>query len=234
MPVMRLNQQIESVPGFAMSIAATALRYQHPVWSSLATWVIMGTMMPTELDPTIRCAQQGDEQAVAQLYQTYAPMIFRYIAYRVPTEVDAEDLTAEVFLKMVEGLPAYRFTGAPFEAWLYRIAAARVVDFRRRQARRPQTELADTLADSEPLPEEQLQQRHEVDTLRAALDKLGDEQQTILLLRFLEGKSHREVAVILGKSEAAVKTAQHRALTRLAALLGSDDKVRHYLRGRDD
>ncbi len=191
-------------------------------------------MTPGELDPLIQRARKGDEQAIADLYQMFARMIYRYIAYRVPTEADAEDLTAEVFLKMVEGLPSYRVTGAPFEAWLYRIAAARVVDYRRRQNRRPQTALAESMADTGPLPEEQMQQHSEVAKLREALAGLSDEQQTILLLRFLEGKSHREVAVILGKSETAVKTAQHRALTRLATLLGSAEKARHYLRGHDD
>ena len=85
-------------------------------------------MKPADLETLIERARTGDTDAVAALYRLHAPAIFRYIAYRVPTEADAEDLTAEVFLRMVEGLPAYRSEGAPFEAWLYRIAAARVAD----------------------------------------------------------------------------------------------------------
>jgi RNA polymerase sigma-70 factor (ECF subfamily) len=176
----------------------------------------------------------GDSEAVAALYEAYAQPIYRYIANRVSSPRDAEDLTAEVFVKMVEGLPAYRLTGAPFEAWLYRIAAARIIDYRRRSNRRPQVALADTLADQSPLPEEEAQQRQEVERLRGALRQLNDEQQTVLLLRFVERKSHDEVAAILGKSTTAVKSIQHRALTQLVGLLGSTEKVRHYLRGQRD
>ena len=170
---------------------------------------------------------------MAALYETFAQAIYRYILYRVPTAADAEDLTAEVFLRMVEGLPTFNLTGAPFEAWLYRIAAARIVDFRRRVTRRPQTELSDALPDRTPLPEEQVLQTREVTALRAALQQLPDEYQTLLVLRFIENKSHKEVAEIMGKSASAIRTAQHRALKQLAALLGSE-KVRHYLRGRND
>ena len=171
---------------------------------------------------------------MAVLYETYAEAIYRYVAYRVSTVADAEDLTAEVFLKMVEGLPAYHFTGAPFEAWLYRIAAARVIDFRRRAARRPQVELSDQLTDGNPSLESQLQADQEFETLRAALRQLPDDHQTLLILRFVEHKSHEEVAAILDKSVSAVKSIQHRALSRLAALLGSAHKARHYLRGGDE
>lgn len=191
-------------------------------------------MSPAPIESVIQRAQAGDAEAVATLYQTYVQRIFCYILYRVSTTADAEDLTAEVFLKMVEGLPNYRITGAPFEACLYRIAAARIVDFRRRTKRRGQVELSKTLADGKPLPEEQLQRRQEVDTLRQALRQLSDDQQTILILRFIERKSHEQVAAILGRSVTAVRATQHRALVNLTALLGSEEKVRHYLRGGHD
>jgi RNA polymerase sigma-70 factor (ECF subfamily) len=188
-------------------------------------------MSPLPLEQVIERAQKGDAEAVAALYQTYVQRIFRYILYRVSTAADAEDLTAEVFLKMVEGLPKYRLTGAPFEAWLYRIAVARIVDYRRRMKYRSDMELDETLADTKPLPEEHLQRRQELENLRYALQQLTDEQQTILILRFIERKNHQQVAAILGRSVTAVRTAQHRALVELTALLGSEDKVRHYLRG---
>lgn len=191
-------------------------------------------MSASNIEQIIRRAQRGEQAAVTALYQRYADTIYRYIFYRVPTADDAEDLTGEVFLKMVEGLPKYRISGAPFEAWLYRIAAARVADFYRRSQRHPQTELSDTLSDSIPLPEDLIQQNQEIETLRNALHQFSEEEQTILLLRFVERKSHKEVADILGKTANAVKAAQHRALVQLAVLLGSEDKVRHYLRGDDD
>jgi len=185
----------------------------------------------SDTDELIQRAQKGDHEAVAALYETYVAAIYRYVLYRVSSAADAEDLTAEVFLKMVEGLPAYRLTGAPFESWLYRIASARIIDFRRRAKRRAHVELSDSLMDGKPLPEEQLQYRQELDSLRQALQKLSDEQQTVLILRFIERKSHQEVALILGRSITAVKSVQHRALVELTTLLGSAEKVRHYLRG---
>lgn len=185
-------------------------------------------------DGIIQKAKTGDREAVSQLYQLYAQKIYRYVSYRVQTDADAEDLTAEVFVKMVEGLGSYRITGAPFEAWLYRIAAARIIDYRRRARRRPQTELSEVLSTGEKSPEERILEQQEVETLRHALSGLTDEQQNILVLRFIERKSHQEVATILGKSVSAVKSIQHRALIQLASRLGSDTKVRHYLRGSYD
>jgi RNA polymerase sigma-70 factor (ECF subfamily) len=160
--------------------------------------------------------------------------IYRYVSYRVSEEAAADDLTAEVFLRMVEGLPHYQQNGAPFEAWLYRNAAARVADFYRAQSRHPQEALSDTEPDRAISPEGFLQDEEEQTELRAALRQLSEEHQDILLLRFVERKSHTEVALLLGKSVTAIKSAQHRALSRLAELMGSNGKMRHYLRGSDE
>jgi RNA polymerase sigma-70 factor (ECF subfamily) len=80
--------------------------------------------------------------------------------------------------------------------------------------------------------EQNVQQNEELEELRGALRQLNDEHQTILILRFVERKSHEEVALVLGKSIEAVATAQHRALKRLAELLGAEKSDRHYLRGK--
>ncbi len=184
-----------------------------------------------EIPALIAKAKRGDRSAVALLYEIHAQRIFRYVVSRVPTVADAEDLTAEVFIRMVKGLPKYQVTGAPFEAWLYRIAASRVTDFYRRSGARPQTKLDESLRDGSPLPEEEILHRQTLDHLRAALQQLPEDHQTILILRFVERKSHEEVAQILGKSVPAIKSAQHRALLHLTELLGSSQKVRHYLRG---
>jgi RNA polymerase sigma-70 factor, ECF subfamily len=188
-------------------------------------------LSPADIEQWIRRAQLGDQEAVGLLYQMFVQRIYRYIAYRVAGTSEAEDLTAEVFVKMVEGLSTYRVTGAPFEAWLYRIAAARIADYYRRARRRPQTGLLDTLTDSEPLPEDQILENQEVDALRDALSELTEEQQTVLILRFIERKSHEEVAQIVGKNVNTVRSIQHRALSQLSSILGAGAKARHYLRG---
>lgn len=178
----------------------------------------------------IRRGQQGDRNAVAQLYRRYTHAITRYVAYRVPDDAAVEDITAEVFLRMIEGLPHYKITGAPFEAWLYRIAAARVADYYRAHARQPQQALQDDVADQLTPLEVALQQREELDTLRHAISQLPDHYQQVLTLRFVERKSLQEVADILDKRLHAVGMMQHRALKKLAELLGTT-KGHYYLRG---
>jgi RNA polymerase sigma-70 factor, ECF subfamily len=180
----------------------------------------------------IRRAKAGDADAMSTLYETYVQAIYRYVFYRVPTAADAEDITAEVFLKVVEGLATYQITDVPFEAWLYRIAAARIADFHRRRRVRPQAALSETMVDDTLLPEEQVQKEQEFELIRQMLQHFNDEEQTLLLLRFVERKSHQEVAIILGRSVGAVKTAQYRILMQLASLFGQE-KVRHYLRGNN-
>ena len=100
--------------------------------------------------------------------------------------------------------------------------------------RRPIADLSDQMMDSRLLPEEQLLKQQEESELREALRQLSDDDQKVLILRFVERKSHQVVADILGKQVSAVKTAQYRALLRLSGLLGSEKKARHYLRGNDD
>ncbi len=184
-----------------------------------------------ELNQLIRKAQAGDERAFARLYETHVKLIYRYIAYRAPTE-DAEDLTAEVFVAVVEGLKAYKITEAPFEAWLYRIAAARVADYHRRAKRRPEVELSDTLSEPDDIPENSLLVSQESQELRQALRQLNEDQQNVLVMRFVNQMSHEEVARALNKTVTAVKSIQHRALTQLASLIGTEKQSRHYLRGQ--
>jgi RNA polymerase sigma-70 factor, ECF subfamily len=188
------------------------------------------TETPDEL--LIRRAQQGDEEAVADLYRRHVPSITRYIGYRVSDEMLIEDLTAEVFLRMVEGLPDYVITGAPFEAWLYRIAAARIADYYRQRDRHPVEALTEVISSGQTPLEITLQEREELEDLRAALFKLSEDHQTILILRFVERLTHEEVSQIIGKSERAVATAQHRALHKLAELMGTTKQDRHYIRGK--
>lgn len=189
------------------------------------------SMLEVDVRQLVLRAQQGDAQAAGTLYTVFAPRVYRYVSYRTPTPTDAEDLTADVFIRMVRSLPTFQITEVPFEAWLYRIAAARVADFYRRAGRLPQIHLSEAMPSGDLIPEDEIQQRQLIDTVRQALLQLSDEHQTILILRFVERKSHEEVALILDKSMTAVKSAQHRALNHLAKLLGTDQKIRHYLRG---
>ncbi len=164
-------------------------------------------------------AKQGDQQAIGELYNTHVDAIYRYIWPRVRDDTVAEDLTAQVFLKALEGLPAYEPSGKPFLAWLYRIAYARIVDFWRRQERRATVPLDDTVPASEPRPGELLEAEDDWVTAVDLLAQLTDDQQEVLMLRFIGEMSLSEVAETVGKTLGAIKAIQHRALASLARLL---------------
>jgi len=175
-------------------------------------------------------AGRGDKAAVSTLYEGYAQAIFRYISYRVESDMVAEDLTAEVFLRMVQGLPRYQDSGAPFGAWLYRIAATQVADHHRGR-RRAAEPLSDDHPSDDTDPLGKTAKQQEQAELRRALAGLPEDYQTLLILRFMQGLPHIEVAAALGKSDAAIRVMQHRALKALAKALGTDTKARSYLRG---
>jgi RNA polymerase sigma-70 factor (ECF subfamily) len=164
-------------------------------------------------------AKQGDKQAIAELYSGHVDAIYRYVWPRVRDDAVAEDLTAQVFLKALEGLPAYEPSGKPFLAWLYRIAYARVVDHWRKQERRATLPLDDTLPAREPRPGELLEAEDDWITAIDLLAQLTDDQQEVLMLRFIGEMSLSEVAETMGKTLGATKAVQHRALASLARLL---------------
>jgi RNA polymerase sigma-70 factor (ECF subfamily) len=145
--------------------------------------------------------------------------VYRYVFGRVRDEHVAEDLTAQVFLKAIEGLPTYEDAGKPFLAWLYRIAYARVVDHWRRQQRRQEVPLDDMLPSPHPPPGAILEAEADWRLAMDLLAQLTDDQQDVLILRFIGELSLSEVAEILGKTVGATKAVQHRALASLARLM---------------
>jgi RNA polymerase sigma-70 factor, ECF subfamily len=160
-------------------------------------------------------ACQGQAEAVAELYRLHAPAIFRYFYFRVQERTVAEDLTGEVFVKMIEGLPRYQERGHPITAWLFRIAHDRMVDYRRRAALRLTEPLSETHTAPEPDTEAQAVERAERERLRELMGLLTDEQRTVIQLRFIEGYSLEDCARMLHKSTGAIKSLQHRALHQL-------------------
>ena len=169
----------------------------------------------------IQRARQGDLAAVSELYNLHVDRIYQYVRYRTGDDQTAEDITAEVFLRAIESLGSYNDQGAPFIAWLYRIAQARIVDFWRSSKRRQTAPLDDPLlqdglvATDEDIDVDFLQHQ----SLQSALEQLTDEQQNVIILKFVQGLGNAEIAQILGKTEGAVKALQRRALETLARLL---------------
>jgi RNA polymerase sigma-70 factor (ECF subfamily) len=174
----------------------------------------------------IKRAQQGEESAVSQLYRDNVQAIYRYVYYRVGNQNVAEDLTAETFLRAIEGLDRYVYRGVPFRAWLYRIASARVVDHLRAQARENVQPLDAIRHGHDPGLESSVSTQLEIEKLTALLPRLTDEQQQVLILRFLSGHSVEETAALMDKTSGAIKSLQHRALRSLARLFEQEHGAR--------
>lgn len=174
----------------------------------------------------VQRACRMDRTAISALYRRHVQAIYRYIYYRVGDVSTAEDLTAEVFLRAIDGLPDYEPRGVPFVAWLYRIAQARIADHFRRERRVGTVALGEDLpsAEDSPLVKVELSFYHE--ELRTAISELTLDQQQVIILKFVEGLSNVEVAQMLGKTEGAVKSLQHRALAALQRLMARSDKTK--------
>ncbi len=174
----------------------------------------------------IRAAQHGDENAVGELYNTHVDKVYHYLFYRVESHEVAEDLTAEVFMRFVEGLATYQDRNVPLLAWLYQIAHARLVDHYRQK---PTVDIDDTSETTELTAEEdmdsELMRTYQQEQVQAALRTLKDDQRQVLVLRFIEGYNLQETAEVLGKSVGAVKVMQHRALQMLSRLLVQQDII---------
>ena len=167
----------------------------------------------------IQRAKQGDKPAIGELYHRHVDVVYRYIWARVRDAMVAEDLTAQVFLKALEGLPTYEPCEKPFAAWLYRIAYARVVDYWRQQERRIEVPLEGALLADEGRPEDSIDAESDWRMAIDLLAQLTDDQQDVMILRFIGEMNLAEIAETLGKTLGATKAVQHRALASLARLL---------------
>jgi RNA polymerase sigma-70 factor, ECF subfamily len=164
----------------------------------------------------IQRACRGDPAAVGELYECYQPAIFSYVYYRLGNSAEAEDLTAEVFVRMVAKLDTFTDQGKPLLAWLYTIAHNLVANHHRHNGRLemlPLDEALETSQDSRlDLAGELHLGRHEI---KAALDELTEPQRQVVWLKFIEGYNNAEVAMVVGRDENAVKSLQHRALATM-------------------
>ncbi len=172
-----------------------------------------------ELERLVGAARGRDRDAVARLFDRYYDAVYRYAYARLGNVADAEDAAAETFTAMVRSLPRFRWRGVPFEAWLFRIAMSKVVDVARHRSRIRVggDELSDADADVDPgvEPERLFALREARSELVAAIERLPRDQRDVVMLRFFAGRSIRETAELLRRSEGAIKQLQFRALTSL-------------------
>jgi RNA polymerase sigma-70 factor (ECF subfamily) len=168
----------------------------------------------------VEAAVSGDSEAFGMLYERYANHVFTYLYYRLGDRSTAEDLSSEVFLRAWQKIREYRHRGLPFVAWLYRIAHNLLIDHRRRETRRPTVSLGlgPEIPDGQDGPSSISDALRRAD-LHTAIAALSDDQQQVIVLRFILGMSADEVARVMGRSKGAVEALQHRALKNLRRLI---------------
>jgi RNA polymerase sigma-70 factor (ECF subfamily) len=167
----------------------------------------------------LRAAQQYDDRALARIYQMYSDRIFRYVFFRIGERNRAEDLTGEVFVRLLENVGNFRLGPSghslALTGWIFRIAHNLVIDEYRRQKVRGEIDSPND-GEQDPIdPDMSLDFQLTRADLQSALKRLTGEQQTVILLRFDQGMTSGEIAQILGKTETAVKALQRRALAAL-------------------
>ena len=183
----------------------------------------------TEVTALVREAQQGGAAAFSALYEHYYDSIFRYVSFRTGNTTEAEDITAEVFVRMIESIHRFKWKGYPFSSWLFRIAHNLVVDFYRKKGRRRMV----SLENAPPIMEEgvvdadaRMDMELTMGDVRKAMEDLTDLQREAITLRFAAGLSVAETAKAMGKKDNAVKALQHAGLKKLRRALCSGTESR--------
>lgn len=179
---------------------------------------------PETLQPErtiIEQAQSGDLDALGQLYNSHVNQVYRYSLARLRNIHDAEDVTGDVFLKMLNGLPEYELRDIPFAAWIMRISRNEVIQFVRKNRRHAKDgELSEELTDNKADVENDVIRRLELERIKIAVAQLPEAQREVIILRFAAGLSIADTARNLGKNENNVRVTQSKAMLKLRHILG--------------
>ncbi|MEO3811273.1 sigma-70 family RNA polymerase sigma factor [Sphaerisporangium sp. B11E5] len=187
-----------------------------------------GHREPAELDELRRVvlrAKTGDADAFAALYDRYVDLVYRYVYFRVGCHALAEDLTSETFLRALRRITGFTWQGRDFAAWLVTIARNLVTDHYKSGRYRLEVstaEVLDTPLDGEHIPENAVVSTMVNERILRAVRDLNPEQQECVVLRFLQGMTLAETALIMGKKSGAIKALQFRAVRALARALPDD------------
>jgi RNA polymerase sigma-70 factor, ECF subfamily len=180
-----------------------------------------------EMRALVERAQGGDRDALEELYLLHFDRIYSYLHVSVGNKHDAEDLTTQTFLKMLESIGRFRWQSAPFSAWLFRIAHNLAMDhFRASRRWQPEEEVPEPPPDESTSAEMGALESIGRKSMLELIEDLSGEQQQVLTLKFVFNFSNAEVATILGKTEGAIKSLQHRALASLQKQLEKQQKSR--------
>jgi RNA polymerase sigma-70 factor (ECF subfamily) len=181
------------------------------------------TAQTADLRRLVEFAQQGDREALEALYLLHFDRIYSYLHMSVGNRHDAEDLTTQTFLKMLEAIGRFRWRSAPFSAWLFRIAHNLAMDhFRATKRWQPEEEVPEPEGAEASSAEDEALQSIGRRSMLELIENLSHDQQQVLTLKFVFNFANGEAATILGKTEGAVKSLQHRALTSLQKQVARD------------
>jgi RNA polymerase sigma-70 factor, ECF subfamily len=169
-----------------------------------------------QLRRLVELGQQGDRAALEELYLLHFDRIYSYLHMSLGNRHDAEDLTTQTFLKMLESIGRFKWQSAPFSAWLFRIAHNLAMDhFRANRRWQPEEEVPEPAPPEESSAEAEAMHSIGRQSMLELIEDLSSEQQQVLALKFVFNFSNGEAATILGKTEGAIKSLQHRALVSL-------------------
>ena len=168
----------------------------------------------------VQQAINGNQFAFTRIYDEYFTKVYRYIYSLVGNQTEAEDLAQDVFIKALHAIGSYKFKGAPFSAWLFRIAHNQVIDYWRKQKKEKTTTLDEAITvTSENNPVTMIEQMSELEELTTALKKIPEAQGEVVSLRFISGLSIAEVAESLGKREGTIKALQFKGIASLKKII---------------
>lgn len=167
----------------------------------------------------VEAARRGSQAALADLYEHYFPKIYRYVLVRLGPE-DAEDVTTEVFLRVIDNISGFTWRGLPFGAWIFRIARNEVVSHVRRQkVRSNTTQLTDSISDDGFREFDRVETELTVAVIQKAAEQLPEAQRQVIALRFGAGLTVAETARALNKTENNVKVLQHKGIAKLQQMV---------------
>ena len=175
-------------------------------------------------DWLVQRAIDRDRAAFTVLYDSCIDRVYKHVYYRVSNQTDAEDITQEVFIKAWRAIDKYKSTGAPFVAWLIAIAHNLIIDYYRAKKDFASLEEADACGQNdETNPEVMVESIFKQNSVRDAISRLKEEKQKVIIMRFIDGFSYKEIADSMGKKEGAVRVIQYRALNDLRDILKSSE-----------
>ena len=195
-----------------------------------------GSDAHVDVEDLVKRAKEGHEASFAALYEHFFDRIFRYVSFKMGNSSEAEDVTGEVFLKMLESIHSFKWQGYPFSSWLFRIANNLVVDHFRKNGKKKTVPLDDMSptagaysSDMDGYVDLKLTMRE----VQKAMEGLTDLQREVITLRFAADLSVSETALAVGKKDNAVKALQHAGLKKLRNMLGQESSIVINLQSRE-